>query len=368
MSQMTLSNHPPVPSGLELQLKDQRRTVDFDTFDIFTQQLIGMIKTNQIWISPTYQRKFRWRPEQSSQFIESLLLGIPVPSLFMATNGDNTWEVVDGVQRLTTLAWFAGDSELRRKLTSQINAPLILTGMNKLYLFNDLLLEDLPTGIKQHFWTRPIKVITLNDKSDKIVRYDLFERLNTGGVALSPQEIRDCIFQGQFADKLEKWAKERNFAAVVKLTPLQQRDATAEECVLRFFAFMHRYSHFDHAVTEFLNNYMEQASKQFDYVDGDAIFQKTFQELARVFPGGIRRPGGKNRTPLNLFEGIAVGAAMALRKTARLRTGGLDKWLASPELRSFTTGATNDRAAVKGRIEFCRDRFLGKPYVPNAST
>ena len=212
-----------------------------------------------------------------------------------------------------------------------------------------------------------MKVITLNDKSDTVVRYDLFERLNTGGVALSPQEIRDCVFRGNFANQLEVWAKDQNFRAVVKLTPLQQRDATAEECVLRFFAFLNRYEAFEHNVTEFLNKYMESAASQFDYLQGATIFEKTFKEIARVLPGGIRRPDRRSTTPLNLFEGVAVGAALALQEVNRLRVIGLDRWLRSAELRKYTTGATNDKSAVKGRIEFCRDRFLGKPYVSSAS-
>jgi hypothetical protein len=112
---------------------------------------------------------------------------------------------------------------------------------------------------------------------------------------------------------------------------------------------------------------MESASKKFDYREGDAIFTKTFTELARAFPAGIQRPDRRSTTPLNLFEGVAVGAALALQKVDNLHLYGLDDWMKSPELRQFTTGATNDRSAVAGRIEFCRDRFLGRPYVPSAA-
>jgi hypothetical protein len=362
MSQMALPNPLQVPMSLEMQLKSQRRTVDFDTFDIHMQQLIAMLKSKQIAVSPAYQRKFRWDSARCSQFIESLMLGIPIPSLFMATNADNTWEVVDGVQRLSTIIKFAGDADLRKE--HDLNGSLILVGLKKLEAFNGLRLEQFPTSVQQHWWTRPTKVITLNDKSDLVVRYDLFERLNTGGVALSPQEIRDCVFRGTFADKLEKWSKELDFKRVVKLTPLQQRDATAEECVLRFFAFRRKYKEFDHNVTDFLSKYMEESSKSFDYAAGEAIFLRTFKEVARVLPNGIRRPGGKMTTPLNLYEGIAVGASLALDKVPRLHGAGIQDWLASEELRKHTTGATNDRSAVLGRIEFCRDRFMGKPYVP----
>jgi hypothetical protein len=360
MAQIKLPQHSS--SALELQLSNQRRKVDFDTFDIHMQQLMAMLKNKQIKISPAYQRQFRWKEDRCSQFIESLMLGIPIPSLFMATNGDSTWEVVDGVQRLSTIIKFAGDDDLRK--AHGLNGELVLTDLQKLSDFVGMSFDQLPEKIKLHFWTRPAKVITLNDKSDNVVRYDLFERLNTGGVALSPQEIRDCVFQGTFADKLESWSKEPSFQKTIRLTPMQQRDATAEECVLRFFAFRAWYKRFDHSVTEFLNDYMEEASKQFDYQTGDAIFQKTFKELAKVFPRGISRYGQRRTTPLNLFEGIAVGASLALDKAPRLHVSAMDKWLSSEELRRYTTGATNAKSAVLGRIEFCRNLFMGKPYVP----
>lgn len=354
------------PVTHDQQLKAQRRTVDFDTFDIHMQQLISMLKSKQIWIAPAYQRKFRWGDDRSSQFIESIMLGIPVPSLFMATNPDNTWEVVDGVQRLSTLIRFAGGKQLCAEHGLDAGM-LVLSDLKKLTLFNGFRMDQLPMIVQQHFWTRPCKVVTLNDKSDLVVRYDLFERLNTGGVALSPQEIRDCIFRGPFADKIDELAKNPDFRKSVRLTPLQQRDATAEECVLRFFAFRDGYKKFEHSVGTFLSAYMEAASKSFDYVSGEDIFLRTFKELARVFPNGIRRPGGKGTTPLNLFEGVAVGASLALDKVPRLDTSSLNRWMASDLLRKYTTGATNNRPAVLGRIEFCRDRFLGKPYVPSSA-
>lgn len=357
---------------LDLQLKEQRRTVDFDTSDILTRQLLLMLQSDEIRIAPSYQRLFRWDKRQASQFIESMLLGIPIPSLFMATNApDNRWEVVDGVQRLSTIVWFAGDPLLREKL-QLTDGPLRLEQLEKLTEFNELCFGDLPESLQRHFLGRPIKVVTLNDKSDDIVRYDLFERLNTGGVALSAQEIRNCIYskpeQTRFKEHLQKWSKDRNFRKVLKLTPKQERDATADECVLRFFAYLHRYKQFGHSVTQFLNEYMRDASKSFNFVKGEEIFTKTFKELARIFPAGIRRqPGNQRNTPLNLFEGIAVGAALALQNADTLKVNHLKDWLESPELREYTTGATNDRSAVKGRIEFCRDRFQGKSYVSNAS-
>jgi hypothetical protein len=349
------------PAKLAQQLGEQRRTVDFDSFDIQLQELLRMLEDGQISVAPAYQRQFRWDNARCSQLMESLMLGIPIPNLFMATNADNTWEVVDGVQRLSAIVKFAGKKELREKL--KLNDGLALEDLQKIDKFNGMTFSELPPNIQQHLRTRPLKVVTLNDKSDTVVRFDLFERLNTGGISLTKQEIRDCVYQGDFADKLDELGKTKDFRTVVKLTSKQERDGTLEECVLRFFAFLDRYKKFDHSVTDFLNGYMKSASKSFDYATREKEFRLVFKELAKAFPKGIKRPGGQSRTPLNLYEGVAVGAALAIRKNGSLDTSGLNKWMASEPLRKTTTGATNDRKAVLGRIEFCRDRFLGKPYV-----
>lgn len=351
------------PEALLQQLNEKRRTVDFDTYDMQVQELLRQLGTGQISVAPAYQRQFRWGDDRCSELVESLLLGIPIPNVFMATNEeDRYWEVVDGVQRLSTMVKFAGDDDLRKKLS--LGAPLRLEGLKKLEQFSGLTFAELPAALQQHFHTRPLKVVTLNDKSDKILRIDLFERLNTGGVALTDQEIRDCVFHGQFSDKLDSLAGNANLHTVLHLTDRQEKDGTRKECVLRFFAYLDRYKRFVHSVKDFLDDYMRDASESFGYGVRVREFEDVMAQLAAVFPDGILRPGRKGRTSLVLFEGVAVGAALAIRSRGRLETHGLAAWMASEELRNYTTGATNDRTAVRNRIEFCRDRFMGEPYVP----
>jgi hypothetical protein len=260
---------------------------------------------------------------------------------------------------------FAGNQELQEKMG--IGSSLVLQGLTKLTEYNGLQYQELPESVKLHLLSRPIKVVTLSDKSDKVVRFDLFERLNTGGIALTDQEIRDCVYRGKFGAWLDKRAENKNFRRVVRLTKSQKHDGTREECVLRFFAFYFHYEEFEHSVKEFLNHYMEEASKSFDYRSCRKLFDETFKQLAGIFADGLRRPSQGRKigtTSLILYEGVSVGAALALRKQSTLAANGVEVWLQSPELRSYTTGATNDINAVRGRIEFCRDRFLGKPYVP----
>ena len=343
---------------LQTQLEEQRRKVDFDTFDVVLSQLLSMLVDKSLDIAPVYQRQFRWDDVRCSQLIESILLGIPVPSLFMATNPDGTWELVDGVQRISTIVKYAGEQKLRDQLG--LNGRLRLTGLEKLTHFNGLFFAELPQPIRLQFERRPVKVVTLSDKSDTIVRFDLFERLNRGGVILTDQEIRDCVYRGEFSDFIERMSHNEDFAAVVRLTRKQQQDGTRKECVLRFFAFLHGYRNFVHSVVGFLNEYMYESSRNFNYSSGEKLFVTTFRQLAKVLPDGIKRPQGRNTTPLNLFEGVAVGAALALRKKSRLSRKDPYEWMGDEELRKHTIAATNNVKAVTGRIQFCRDRFLGK--------
>lgn len=177
---------------------------------------------------------------------------------------------------------------------------------------------------------------------------------------MSHQEIRDCVYRGSFSKLLEDLAKNENFRKVVKLPDTKERDGTREECVLRFFAFFDRYRDFQHSVRGFLNTYMEDASREFREDRGKRLFAKTFAELEKVIPGGLRRKNKRSTTPLNLFEGVAVGAALAVEKTGKINGAKVDEWMGSDELLEFTTQATNDKKNVIGRIEYCRDRFLEK--------
>ena len=341
------------------QLHTQRRQVDFDTYDVLVEQLVSMVESQSINIAPAYQRKFRWDNARRSELIESVFLGVPVPSLFMATNLDGTWEVVDGVQRISTIVQFAGTKEAREQLN--LADPLKIDKLRKLSDLNGLLFERLPESIKLQFRHRPIKVITLSDKSDRVVRFDLFERLNSGGIALTNQEIRSCIFRGEFNQFLEELAKENHdFRGSVRLNKRQENDGTREECALRFFSFLNRYRNFEHSVVDFLNDYMRSASSSFNYRRQRSLFVRTFRQLIQVLPNGIVRGRRRTTTPINLFEAVAVGAALALKERPQIDRTNIHGWIGSPDLKRLTTGATNSRDMVVGRIEFCRDRFLGK--------
>lgn len=342
------------------QLQKQRRKVDFDSYDITVDELVRRVSRGRIEIAPAYQRQFRWDDERQSRLIESHLLGIPVPPLFMATNVEEDegtrWEVVDGLQRLLSITNFLGDQATRAAARLQ-GDPLRLVGLEILESLDGMRAEDLPADLRNGLEDRPMKVIVLNDKSDLQVRFDLFERLNTGGVKLTDHEVRESVFMGEFVDLLTELAETASFKTVVVLPRARQLDGTPQDYVLRFFAFLDRYRQFDHSVKDFLTDYCRDAAADPRLTERRQVFLRTFKLLARSFPSGLK--SRKGTTPVNLFEGVAVGAALALKANPDMVAPKSTAWADSDTLKSFTTGATNDRSRVVGRIEFCRDRFLG---------
>lgn len=343
------------------ELQRQRRKVDFDSYDITVDELVRRVSRGRIEIAPAYQRQFRWDAERQSRLIESLLLGIPVPPLFFATNVEEDegtkWEVVDGLQRLLSLTNFLGDSETRAVARLHGRPPLRLTGLEILQRLEGLTAAELPADVRSGLEDRPVKVIVLNDKSDLQVRFDLFERLNTGGVRLTDHEVREAVYMGEFVDLLTELAQSKDFRTVVNFPEQRLRDGTPQDYVLRFFAFKDRYTEFEHSVKEFLNNYCRDAALNPKLDERRKIFSRSFSMLAEIFPNGLRR-GRQSTTPVNLYEAVSVGVALALEQDPDLSAPSSVAWVESSQLRELTTGATNDRRRVVGRIEFARDRFL----------
>ena len=161
-----------------------------DKYSMSIRELISMHNNNELNLSPVYQRIFRWDNDKASKLIESLILGIPLPPFFVSVK-NGTWEIVDGVQRISTLLWFFG------KLNDEKHSsPLVLSNLEILEELNGKTYVELkakyPDVIFEYFDLRRIDLnllISNNIESE----YELFNRLNTGGVHLSAQEIRNFL-------------------------------------------------------------------------------------------------------------------------------------------------------------------------------
>ena len=329
--------------------------VDVDNFDVTVRELVRMVEEGEIDRAPEYQRKFRWDEVRESKLIESVLLGLPVPTIFMATNKDGTWELVDGLQRISSLVHFMGEPE---KLKSTIDkaSPLVLTGLEKLSKFNGKLFDELPEPIRLHLSKRALRVTSLSDKSDLDVRFDTFERLNTGGIALSPQEIRACVFQGALSDFLERAASDSRLQKQIKLQEGHKDDGTLEEFVLKMFAYADESENFDGGVTKFLNNYAREHQSADKVAAMSSEFDATIRKFSKVCPGPILK---KNYgvTPLNLAEAALAGALLLHRDKTKFQPE--PNWLADKKLLKFSTGGTNTKKMLQGRISRAKDLLSG---------
>lgn len=337
------------------EIRDERRTVGFDSYDITVKQLVDMVGEKQINIAPDYQRRFVWGDDRQSQLIESIFLGIPIPSLFMATNEDSTWEVIDGLQRLTTLIRFVNLESSPAKASSEF---LVLKGLEKVPSLIGASFDDLPSNLKLSFLTRPLRITVLNDRSDHQVRFDLFERLNTGGITLHEQEIRNCVFQGPFNDFVKACSRDPRLEALVKRSDKHAR-GNVEELVLKFFAYFENRENFRHSVKDFLNEYMEAKTATFANKSSLlSLFNKTMEVLSSALPQGIVRQNRPNATPLILFEAVTVGVADIVAAGGAIDNQKLATILDDENLKKLTTGATNSLPKLKGRIEYVASRVV----------
>ena len=334
------------PLLLQSELDLQRRQVDVDNFDLTLGEIVRMAEANELIRAPEYQRKFRWSEEDESYLIESFFLGLPVPSIYVASNPDGTWEVVDGLQRLSTLIHFMSTIPSMLKQLGKEDS-LRLGQLRKLPSFQNYTYADLPTPIRLQFGKRSLRVTALSDKSDPEIRFEVFERLNKGGVSLSAQEVRACVYRGPFAEMLREIGEQAAFKTLVKLQPIHQNDGTREELVLKFFAYLNWADRYDGNVKSLLNKYMKEAGPKLDIEQSRKLFNSVVDSILKITKGPLLRKGYGN-TPLNQLEAVLVGAGKILKAGKKLQMPPLE-WLNDVELIKASTKGTNTKSSFDAR-------------------
>ena len=350
--------------GLELQLKEHRSKVDVTNLDFSVREIVRMYIDDELIISPSYQRKYRWPTTVASKFIESLFLGLPIPPIFVATNDNFTWEVVDGLQRISTLIlYLADDPEVREAVSSPDR--LRLTGLENLTQLNEKTYEELPQPLKLFLARQPLQVVQLTDKSHKSVRFDLFERLNTGSISLSAQEVRTAVYGGKFLSFIEDLSENEHLNSLLKLQEVNKNDGTKTEQVLKYFAYKNSSDTFKGAVNKFLNSYVESLDaeeSQFDYDREKATFEQAMEFLSDAMNGQPFLRARTSVTPLVQFEAVAVGIGQLIESDVTPVIPSID-WINDPDLVSASTRGSNTRSMLSRRLQRAKDLFSGQNNV-----
>lgn len=216
---------------------NENRKLYVNKVDKSTSDLFRMIIEGELNLQPDYQRKFVWNKKTMSKFIESLLLSIPVPTIFLAENNDNSFEVIDGQQRLTTIFAFMKsklNEEERLKLTPELEEieALKLYGLETLKQYDKkgyLDLED----IQRKFNNVSLPMVIIQKDSTEDIKYDIFARINSGSIKLNNQELLNVMYRGVLLKKLNEIALEKSVDDLFGNRPVLKKRFGYHEILLR---------------------------------------------------------------------------------------------------------------------------------------
>ena len=335
-------------SAAEKEIKTKQSEVKYDIRDFTVDYIVQKYQEDLFYI-PEYQREFVWDEEHQCRFIESIMLGLPIPAMFVADMDDGRLEIVDGAQRIRTLEAF-------------MNSDLELKGLLKLPSLNGFRFIDLPLSQRRKFGTKALRIFVLEDSTSHTTRQELFDRINTSSVRAKASEIRRGAFSGPFQSFIQKCAKDETFSALCPVSSKQKLRREHEELALRFFTYSDKYESFKHDVDRFMNEYAEQHREKFDEKRLRNEFNAVMKFVSKHFPCGFTKGKSAKSTPRVRFEAIAVGVNLALRIDPNLEPSTpIADWIDSEEFRTeTTTHASNSGPRLKSRVEFVRDKLLGK--------
>jgi hypothetical protein len=327
-----------------------------DTKPMVISLLMDRIRNKEIDLTPGFQRKGGiWSKKAKSQLIESLLIRIPLPAFYMDGGDESKWLVVDGLQRLSTLKSFV------------IDRTLVLDGLEFLSECEGKKFDQLPRNLQRRILETQVTVFLIQENTPPEVKFNIFKRINTGGLPLSSQEIRHALHQGTASALLQDLAESAEFRTATNEGIRDDRMGD-RECVLRLLAFM-RTSYGEYKAKNldaFLNQCMIELNKlsESEIRDLDARFRRTMVDCYRLFGDQAFRKqkrGNPRRSPVNraLFEVWSASVeSLSPSDIQRLEAKGKDlrdRFLAALEESDFEAAITYGTGdARKVRLRFSK--------------
>lgn len=362
-SKKALASTAPGPAGLdaaEAQLQEQQRVIEYDTKEFTIELLVqkfGSGADADIYV-PSYQRQFSWDPHRQSRFIESVLMGLPIPFLFFGDMKDGRLEVVDGSQRLQTCAAF-------------LNNSLVLVGCERLSKLDGFRFRDLSRPQQRRFKNRTIRAVVLSTNATEADRRDLFDRINTGSLLASKAEVRRGSIPGPVTDLIDELAMDATFQRLCPMTDASKKLRTREELITRLFAFSEHFEEdlpgYRDRVGEYLDKWLRAANRR--VASNAALVTSLRRDFGAVmrfvdsyFPHGFAKTSSAQFTPNVRFDAIAVGVAEALRRGLKgAPATPPEQWLNADTFLILTaSNAANVRSKIVERIGYVRDQLLEK--------
>ncbi len=366
---------------LKDEIDEAKRTVTTDSVQITIGEVANMYASAELNILPDFQSLFRWSDDRKSNFVESILIGIPIPPAFVYEKDNGTWELIDGLQRISTVLEFMGvlrdpdSGEVKRSKMLRTKYLPSLEGV--VWQAESEEERTLDKSLQLFFRRHRIEFQILKHPSDPKTKFDLFQRLNRGGAYANEQEVRTCsmvLANLDFTQRLRQFITREDFRRIFRVTEEQRKRQQDLEYAVRLV--VHSFEEFPQRrdVEEFLDQAILKVIGDRDVDDvvdqiGWSVetLHRLFGDRALVPPEDNRPEGIAPRFSLRALEGIAVG--LARNKTAILaredsdgfiRTRVADFWN-QPEVREMSA------AGLRGSVRLQRSVPFGSQWFdPNA--
>lgn len=283
-------------NNLQREIDSMAKSIKTDNYPMSIGELANLYQDGDLNISPIYQRLFRWDITQQSALIESILLNIPIPPIYVYQNEKGKWNLIDGQQRLSTIFKFMGilkkseqDEEGDKFKQEPLTSTKFLPSLEGKYWDNEDEDKSLTDVQRRYIKRAKILIIIIDKSSDEFAQYEMFQRLNTGGSHLSPQEIRNCILvmkNEEIYKKLKEMSEYENFRRAIPISEKEIEEQGYLELVVKYFVL--RYSQLNVSDSENFNNFLTDEilelinQNTIDYDAEKETFQKTFDLLFEV--------------------------------------------------------------------------------------
>ncbi|WP_417251929.1 DUF262 domain-containing protein [Castellaniella sp.] len=370
--------------GVLEDINAHRTELKTDSYTTTISDLLGAYKREDLQINPEYQRLFRWDLERQSEYIESLLLNIPTPPLFFATNPDGKSEVIDGLQRLSTLIKFfapeifEGEVEIataenNEQEQNNLKVATLLLGAPLVASIEGYNVKTLPETLVRTLRYTRVPIILLEKESSVRARYHVFKRLNRSGSVLSDQEIRNCsarLFGNDFPQALRELASDPVVRTAIGIPDEQVRKMAIEEFILRLLANLYSPDPLKHSVIEFLDDFMQYGSEgKFLFNDEKKqVVARTFRLLAKTHPDGqafrfYREDVPRGAVSTNLFDIVSYGVAKNidyLEDNSPFLKARIIELHKGEDLKDLTGAGSNTKRKYIGRLQL-GEKWFSKP-------
>ena len=341
------------------QISEKKQDIKYDTRDYVIGYLVNCFNEGEFYIPDDYQRNFIWDDKRKCRFIESILMGLPIPFMIFADTEDGRIEIVDGAQRTQTIAQF-------------VQNELVLDGLKILNKSNGFTFSELDSSIQRRFLNTNVRVVYLEEGTTEKIRQEIFNRINTGGEHLKPAEVRRGSLTGIFYSFLEEeCAQNIVFNRLAPRTKQTEARFEGVELITRFFAYYDNYDNnfetYSGNVTEYIDKYVEAMNEECtsNSMEIDAhrkVFETMLSYSEKVLGDrGFKKSKNSKSTPRARFEALAVGIALAIKENPELEYKDVSEWIDGEEFLSLIkSDAANNKSKLLKRINYVKDSLLGE--------